>query len=269
MLEKALAETDPDTTDMVVMTAKVAPTGDGAAGRTADLDAYDQQLMTAVVDRAEKAGKQVKPLIVPTNNPLHAVLQDGQGPAGPGTDHGRVEQVHGRRAAGADRLLLDQPARRQHGAADGAHPEPRARRVPRPGGGNRIPKISERQARSVAELRAAGVGVDRVLLLHDGSPANSDLFQAVLTMLDPQVELGLLPLAPAGAKPPATASSSRTRSRRRKLGRGLTVLQMPQTDGPAIVERLRADQYDLVILPLPEDSPATLSGRWTNAPATS
>ena len=36
-------------------------------------------------------------------------------------------------------------------------------------GGNRIPKISERQARSVAELRAAGVGVDRVLLVHDGT----------------------------------------------------------------------------------------------------
>ncbi len=53
-------------------------------------------------------------------------------------------------------------------------------------GGNRIPKISERKARSVAELRAAGVGVDRVLLLHDGSPASSDLFQAVLTMLDPR-----------------------------------------------------------------------------------
>ena len=31
-------------------------------------------------------------------------------------------------------------------------------------GGNRIPKISERSARSVAELRAAGVGVDRVLI---------------------------------------------------------------------------------------------------------
>ena len=30
--------------------------------------------MTAVVERAEKAGKEVKPLIVPTNNPLHAVL---------------------------------------------------------------------------------------------------------------------------------------------------------------------------------------------------
>ena len=30
MLEKALAETDPDTTDVVVMTAKLLPPGDGA-----------------------------------------------------------------------------------------------------------------------------------------------------------------------------------------------------------------------------------------------
>ena len=36
------------------------------------------------------------------------------------------------------------------------------------GGGNRIPKISERRARSVKELRAGGVGVDRVLLIHQG-----------------------------------------------------------------------------------------------------
>ena len=35
------------------------------------------------------------------------------------------------------------------------------------GGGNRIPKISERQARSVAELRSAGVGVSHALLVHD------------------------------------------------------------------------------------------------------
>ena len=31
MLEKALAETDPDTTDVVVMTAKVVPPADGSA----------------------------------------------------------------------------------------------------------------------------------------------------------------------------------------------------------------------------------------------
>src|SRR5207253_9516994 len=62
------------------------------------------------------------------------------------------------------------------------------------GGGNRIPKISERKARSVAELRAAGVGVDRVLLIHNGGPASNDLFLAVLTMLDPQVALTLVPV---------------------------------------------------------------------------
>ena len=60
------------------------------------------------------------------------------------------------------------------------------------GGGNRIPKISERRARSVAELRAAGVGVDRVLLVHRDTPGSADLFQAVLTMLDPEVALGLV-----------------------------------------------------------------------------
>src|SRR5437764_13988112 len=78
MLEKALAETDPETTSVVVMTAKYIPPGAGDSVPTQaeqDLDTYDQQLMTAVVQRAERAGKQVKPLIVPTNNPLHAVLR--------------------------------------------------------------------------------------------------------------------------------------------------------------------------------------------------
>jgi hypothetical protein len=39
-----------------------------------DLDTYDQQLLTAVVERAERAGKRVVPLIVPTNNPLYAII---------------------------------------------------------------------------------------------------------------------------------------------------------------------------------------------------
>ena len=45
---------DPDTTGVVVMTAKYIPPGAGGgppALDTPDLDAYDQQLMTAVVDR--------------------------------------------------------------------------------------------------------------------------------------------------------------------------------------------------------------------------
>src|SRR5262249_22662296 len=77
MLEKSLVETDPETTNVIVMTAKVMPPG-SATPDEPDLDPYDQQLMTAVVQKAEQAGKEVKPLIVPTNNALHAVLKTAQ-----------------------------------------------------------------------------------------------------------------------------------------------------------------------------------------------
>src|SRR5262249_9780371 len=50
MLERALAETDPVTTGVVVMTAKVEPVGGSPS--EPDLDSYDQQLMTAVVGRS-------------------------------------------------------------------------------------------------------------------------------------------------------------------------------------------------------------------------
>ena len=194
MLEKALAETDPETTDVVVMTAKVALLGDAQPDRL-DLDNYDQQLMTAVVDRAEHAGKQVIPLILPTNNPLYAVIRTAKnlevqelivGASNKYTADEQAEQIafywinihDGQPAALTVRILT----RDRDVFLDLA-------------GGNRIPKITERQARSVAELRAAGVGVDRVILVHDGSPACSDLFQAVLTMLDAQVSLTVVPAA--------------------------------------------------------------------------
>jgi len=261
MLEKALAETDPATTDMVVMTAKMAPTGEALAGDVADLDAYDQKLMTAVVDKAEKAGKQVKPLIVPTNNPLHAVLKTAMdlqaqelimGASNKYTVDEQLEQIafywinlHGGNTAPLTVRIL---SRERDVYLD-------------IGGGSRVPKISERSARSVAELRAAGVGVDRVLLLHDGSRASSDLFQAVMTLLDPNVALGVLPLAANGAGPAAVNGFvQQDEERARKLGRGMTVLDLPKADGPAIVERLRRDQYDLVIVPLPEDLPSNLNG---------
>ena len=73
MLEKALLETDPETTDVVVMTAKLLLPGATSVVQQ-DFDHYDQELMTSVVTRAETIGKQVKPLIMPTNNPLFAVV---------------------------------------------------------------------------------------------------------------------------------------------------------------------------------------------------
>src|SRR5438309_4848201 len=179
MLEKAMTETDPDSTGVVVMTAKLEPPGDGAP-LPPSLDSYDQQLMTAVVERAERAGKQVKPLIVPTNNPLFAVLNTAK-------DLQAHELIMGASNKYTADEQLEQIAFYWINLHDGQTAPLTVRILTRDrdmyldlGGGNRIPKISERKARSVAELRAAGVGVDRVLLVYDGSAGGSDLFQAVL-----------------------------------------------------------------------------------------
>jgi amino acid transporter/nucleotide-binding universal stress UspA family protein len=262
MLEKALAEADPDTTAIVVMTAKVIPAGDSVTNGNIDLDAYDQQLMTAVVQKAEHAGKQVKPLIVPTNNPLHAVLQTAaqlqaneviMGASNKYTADEQLEQIafywismhQGTpapvtvRVLGADRdMALDL------------------------GGGNRIPKISERRARSVAELRAAGVGVDRVLLLHDGTPDSSDLFREVLTMLDPQVALAVAPVAPAG-EPRAGALNllPHDQEQAKHLGRTVSQLYLADGTGEEIVRAAKEGQYDLIVLGLPTEPPPGQSGR--------
>jgi amino acid transporter/nucleotide-binding universal stress UspA family protein len=250
MLEKALAETDPDTTGVVVMTAKLEPTGDGAS-TIPTLDNYDQHLMTAVVDRAEKAGKQVKPLIVPTNNPLFAVLNTA-----------KDLQAHELIMGASNKYTADEQMEQiafYWISLHGGSPPPLTVRILNQdrdmyldlGGGNRIPKISERRARNVAELRAAGVGVDRVLLIHDGSPGCSDLFQGVLTMLDPQVMLSIAPVVAAGQEPLNGHNLvHQDQERAKQLGRELRVIQMAKDTGEEIVRQAREGQFDLIILPL-------------------
>jgi amino acid transporter/nucleotide-binding universal stress UspA family protein len=263
MLEKALAETDPETTDVIVMTAKVIPPMEnGAPADAGALDTYDQQLMTAVVERAEKAGKHVVPLIVPTNNPLHAILTTAKdlqvnelilGASNKYTVEEQLDQIDlywitlhdGNPAPLTVRLISREFETHPHDLA----------------GGNRIPKISERRARSVAELRAAGVGVDRVLLLHDGTPACSDLFQAVLTMIDPQVVLGVVPVGPNGAQASNGHSAELDEERARQIGRALVQHPLPAATGPAVVGLARERQYDLIIVPLPAESPSNPLGQ--------
>jgi amino acid transporter/nucleotide-binding universal stress UspA family protein len=257
MLEKSLAETDPETTGIVVMTAKHTPIGaDAPLEDGTDLDTYDQQLMTAVVELAEKAGKQVKPLIVPTNNPLHAVLTTAK-------DIQAHEVIMGASNRYTADEQLDQIALYWINL-HGGNPAPLTVRILSRdrdiyldlAGGNRIPKISERRARSVAELRAAGVGIDRVLLIHDGSPCSSDLFQGVLTMLDPEVMLGVVPVVPPGAEPlNGHGVIHQDEDRAHQIGRPLQLISLADASGPAIVERARRDQYDLIILPLSPEAP--------------
>ena len=252
MLEKALAESDPATTYVIVMTAKLDPTG-ALEQPDHELDTYDERLMTAVVERAEKSGKEVVPLIVPTNNPLYAVIRTAY-------DLNVQELIVGVSNKNTADEQLDQIALYWFNVCEGQPRPLTARIISRDrevhldlAGGNRIPKISERQARSVAELRAAGVGVSRVLLIHDGTSKSHDLFQSVLTMLDPQVHLDLVvvPHSALAAGEIQTALAADV-SRAKQLGRELMTVIAGDQPGPEIVRLARDGHYDLVIAAMPE-----------------
>ncbi|HEV3236315.1 MAG TPA: amino acid permease, partial [Gemmataceae bacterium] len=256
MLEKTLADTDPATTDVIVMTAKLTPPGD-ASMTGHNLDDYDQHLMTAVVDRAEKAGKEIKSLIVPTNNPLYAIIRTAK-------DLKAQELVVGASNKYTADEQLDQIAFYWFSMHDGQPAPLTVRLLGRErdvhldlAGGSRIPKASERKARSVAELRAAGVGVDRVLLIHDNTPESSDLFQAVLTMLDRQVALGVVLLRASNGAVNGNGALHQDVQRAEQLGRQVTVHQLgAQEKAEQIVRLAREGKYDLVIVNATSDSEA-------------
>ncbi len=126
MLEKALAETDPETTDMVVMTAKVTPDGRPS---TLGPPPGPRRLRSNADDgrgRARGEGRQAGHAghRADANSTLVRRAENGQGFECSRGDPRRLEQIHGGRAARTNRVYLDQLARRTSGAADGAHSEP-------------------------------------------------------------------------------------------------------------------------------------------------
>jgi amino acid transporter len=252
MLEKSLEDTDPDTTDVVVMTAKVAPV-DNTPETGVTLDSYDQHLMTAVVERAEKIGKQIKTLIVPTNNPLYAVLRTAK-------DLGAQEVVIGASNKFTADEQFDQISLYWI-ELNGGQMTPLTVRVLSKdrdlhfdfAGGNRIPRQGERRARSVADLRQAGIGIGRVLLVHEDSQTGLDLFQAVLTMLDPSVNLSLAVVPPEDAN--GSGTTSIVRAQADQLARKITVAEIEGETGAAVVRQAMLAQADAIIVPLPGATP--------------
>ena len=107
---------------------------------------------------------------------------------------------------------------------------------------------------SMPSLRAAGVGVSRVLLVHSGTSADSDLFQAVLTMLDPALPLTMAPLVSGPEGVDGKAIIHQDQERARQLGRDLHILELQTSTGAAIVAEAREGQFDLIILPLPTEA---------------
>src|SRR5262249_58048348 len=130
--------------------------GGGPAPDQSQLDTYDQELMTAVVQRAELAGKQVHPLIVPTNNPVYALLRTAK-------DLNVPELVIGASNKFTADEQLDQISLLWINLHDGNTAPLTVRILSKDrdlhfdlGGANRIPRAGESKARSAAALRRAG-----------------------------------------------------------------------------------------------------------------
>jgi amino acid transporter len=254
MLDRALADSDPETTDVVVMTAKVElPGGDLPAGP--GIDAYDQQLLTAVVNHAEQLGKSVTPLLIPTNNALYAVLKTAK-------ELPAQEVLLGASNKYTAEEQLDQVAfywiNLHNGSPQGltVHIVSQLRDLTFDlNGGNRIPRAVERQMRSVADLRAAGIGVRRVLLVHDGTPSSSDVLEWLVTMLSADVALDLV-CAGAVAEPSSgnVPAIDKDRQWAEQLGRTLNVLAAEPQIGPEIVRMGALGRYDVIVLPAPSVS---------------
>lgn len=251
MLEKALADTDPANTDVIVMTAKTAPQGEADIDPS-ELDAYDRELMTAVVDRAELSGKVVHPLVVPTNNPLYALLRTAKdlqvhelviGASNKFTADEQLDQIsllwislHGGNTVSITVRILSKDRDLQFDLA----------------GGNRIPRAGETKARTVAELRQAGVGADRVLLVIPDTLAGLDTFASVLTTLDPEVALRVLILPGQSGTPNASARTV-IDEQAQQVHRHIEVVALDRDLGEAIVQQAKEAASDLVIVPLPDD----------------
>ncbi len=254
MLEKALSDTDPSITDVIVMTAKSSPKGE-ANMDPSQLDSYDQALMTAVVERAETLGKEVHSLLVPTNNPVYALLRTAR-------DLKVQELVIGASNKFTADEQLDQVSLLWINLHEGDTAPLTVRILSKDrdlhfdlGGGNRIPRAGESKARSIAELRKAGVGADRVLLVQQDSRAGLDLFQSILTTIDPEVELRVLVLKPA----PDTAAADSLHAiadLSKQVGRKIAVslcIGLGVQLGVAIVRQASDGGFDLIVLPLPEE----------------
>ena len=99
------------------------------------------------------------------------------------------------------------------------------------------------------------MGVSQALLIHSGTAAGSDLFKAVITMLDPAVALSVVSLP---AAKPANGESNwieRDMERAEQLHRPVEVLALPAGDpARAIVQLAGKERFNLVILGVAAES---------------
>ena len=257
MLERCLHETDPETTDVVVMTAQVVPPG--SSDYRPALTDEDRALLTAVVTMAEHAGKPVKPLIMPTNEPVYALARTA-------FTIGAQELIMGMSNKYDPSDQLDQVALYWLHMAPG-HPLPLTVRVMSKdkdirldiAGGSQIPRPGERAPESeqtLAELRASWRGVKKLLLAYDGSALSADFLDTVLSFLDPQIEVTLIDVIERGDRSGVHAPDSAHRlvqqgvERAAELGRSVEFRVVTGEPGPEIVKAAAEGGFDAIFMSL-------------------
>ncbi|QEH35602.1 Universal stress protein family protein [Aquisphaera giovannonii] len=260
MLEQCLSETDPETTDVVVMTAVVLPKGSSDFQPT--ITDYDRQLLTAVVNLAEHVGKPVKPLIVPTNEPFYALAQTAR-------TIGAQELIMGLSNKFPPEDQLDQVALYWINSC-GKKPDPLSIRVLGGNrdvrldiaGGSQIPKpgaAAADVARQLLELRKSWHGVERLLMAYDGSPLSADFLDTVMSFLDPAIGVTLINVAegqdgrddaPEAVADEARRVVERGIERARELGRKVDSRVVSGEPGPQIVRAAVDGKFDAIFMSL-------------------
>jgi len=258
MLERCLAETDPETTEVVVMTATVLP--QASADLTPTITVHDRQLLTAVVNLAEHAGKPVKPVIVPTNEPFFALTRTAK-------TIGAQELIMGPSNKFREEDQLDQVALYWLNVC-GTKPEPLSIRVLGKdrdvrldiAGGSQIPKpgaAAAAAAQLLSELRKSWHGVERLLLAYDGSPLSADFLDTVVSFLDPAIAVTLIDVAEDGSEEEgrdpteeAKLVAERGMERARALGRNVEWRVARGEPGPEIVRAAVEGKFDAIFMSL-------------------
>ena len=191
-LERVLAESDPETTDIVTLTVNVRPAG-GVYSEPVKISIYDQQLMNAIEKRVEEAGKTVVPIVVSTNDPIHAIMQTVQ-------SVGAQELLLGVSEKYTPSQQFDLCSHHWEQLHSG-NPAPLTIRIVGAkhdyyadlGGGSRVPSVAG--AESTHEEAEAQEPSRRALFLHDDTHRASDLLKFIVGLLDSKVQLNAYQLA--------------------------------------------------------------------------
>jgi nucleotide-binding universal stress UspA family protein len=240
------------------MTASVLPPGSGDLKPM--ITVHDRQLLTAVVNLAEHAGKPVKPVIVPTNEPFYAMTLTAK-------TVGAQELILGPSNKYRPEDQLDQVALYWFNVC-GAKPEPLSIRVLGKdrdvrldiAGGSQIPRIGSAAAESaqlLSELRKSWHGVERLLLAYDGSPLSADFLDTVTSFLDPAIAVTLMDVAEDNAAEhgqdaleEAKLVVERGAERARALGRHVEWRVAHGEAGPEIVRAAVEGKFDAIFMSL-------------------